>query len=116
MIKSILSAEEAHRELENGFDYALIYKLSSVELLSGYEITAPDNEVTEARFFDEKRELRFFDYNGEKRWALIEDEGNEITEEKEEKFKENTLEIKEYISFDEDGQAFTEAVRLWGVK
>ncbi len=116
MIKSILSAEEAHRELEKGFDYALIYKLSSVSLLSRYEITETDEEVTEARFFDEKRELRFFDYNGEKRWALIEDEGNEITEEKEERFKGNTLKIKEYISFDEDGQAFTEAVRLWGVK
>ncbi len=116
MIKRKLSMTEFEEELGKGFDHVLLCKLSSVEILSAGEYVGIDDEVTEARFFDAGREVRLFEQNGEKRAVLIEDEENDIADIKIERLKGNTLNIKKYISFDEDGQAYIEAIRLCGAE
>ena len=80
-------------------------------------------EVTEARFFDDTSELRFWEQDGQLFAAQLEEE-----EEAEDTCMEQdyalahdgnfgrTLTVVEYLAYDEDGQLYRAATRLkgWG--
>lgn len=112
--------DEINAAIRIGFDFVLMYKLSEIVIIPYSEFENIDSEVTEARFFDSFKELRIFDYNGQKRGCLIEDETGDIVNEYERSIKSKTgfkkAFIKEYMDFDEDGQAYVKAVRLKGLE
>ncbi len=114
---------EINNAITIGFDFVLLYKLSEINIISYSDFNKLDNEVTEARFFDSKKELRIFDYNGEKRGCLIEDDENDTLNKTnlyprkiKGKFKYKKAIIKEYLEFDEDGQIYVKAVRLYSLE
>ncbi len=102
------------------YDFVLIFRFSMVQLIPFREFTGFDDDVTEVRFFNAKKELRIFDYNGNLRGILIEDNGDEITREYYRRlykgFGYKKIKIKEYIGFDNDGQAYVRSVRLCGAE
>lgn len=130
--------EIAYKEAESvygNYDYALIYYLSEVYLgkikKDNSDIKIDWDECIEARFFSEKGELHIFrdDESGEIKFVVIEDTNDSdydtvikkyaITP----KFKFNdngmkldVIKVKEYISYDEDGQAYVVHTRLAGVE
>ena len=73
-------------------------------------------------FFSEDKELHFFDLDGEMQAVVVSDEdGNdELVKEYElaGKFRNvgNSVFVKEYIDYDEDGQANVVLTRLQGIK
>ena len=79
-------------------------------------------ECMEARFFSEDKELHFFDVDGKKQAVAVSDEdGNdELVKEYElaGKFRAigSSVFVKEYIGYDEDGQANVVLTRLQGIK
>ncbi|MGN1318575.1 MAG: hypothetical protein ACI4VF_06120 [Lachnospirales bacterium] len=111
-------------EVENGYEYAILYKLSEVKIISKADFCeiGTDDEIKEIIFFNKSKELRIFDYNGEKRAAVIEDENDAEKNIKPIKrkiisgFGYEHLYIKEYVLYDEDGQAYVDAVRICGIE
>lgn len=105
------------------YKYALLYMISEV-ILDKTESLSEINwaECTEARFFSEDKELHFFDLDGEMQAVVVSDEdGNdELVKEYElaGKFQNvgNSVFVKEYIDYDEDGQANVVLTRLQGIK
>lgn len=124
--KQQLSLEEAANCVKT-FEFALVYQLEKILLGTVEQIwdeICPE-ECIEARFFSADRELHIFDYNGEYRAVLITDaelnNGTELV--KDVKLQEklckkpwSVLTVKEYIAFDEDGQACVSLTRLAGLK
>ena len=79
-------------------------------------------ECTEARFFSEDKELHFFDVDGKKQAVAVSDEDgkDELVKEYEIAGKFGSIGssvfVKEYIGYDEDGQANVVLTRLQGIK
>mgnify|MGYP004496452399 FL=1 len=105
------------------YQYALLYMISEV-ILNKTELLGEINweECMEARFFSEDKELHFFDVDGKKQAVAVSDEdGNdELVKEYElaGKFRAigSSVFVKEYIGYDEDGQANVVLTRLQGIK
>ena len=105
------------------YQYALLYMISEV-ILNKTELLGEINweECMEARFFSEDKELHFFDVDGEKQTVAVSDEDgkDELVKEYELAGKFRTIGssvfVKEYIGYDEDGQANVVLTRLQGIK
>ena len=105
------------------YQYALLYMISEV-ILNKTELLGEINweECTEARFFSEDKELHFFDVDGKKQAVAVSDEDgkDELVKEYElaGKFRAigSSVFVKEYIGYDEDGQANVVLTRLQGIK
>lgn len=124
--KQQLSLTEA-AECVKSFKFALVYQLEKILLGTVEQVWGEicPQECIEARFFSEDKELHVFDYNGEYRAILVSDEDSDdacvIT--REVKLQEklckkpwSMMTVKEYIAFDEDGQACVSLTRLAGLK
>ena len=102
------------------YRYALIYMLSEVKLLANsINLIIDWDEILEARFFDQSGELHIFKYdNSLKAIEILEGDSKEdaisIEYELADKYKAIGigLEVKQYIDYDEDGQAYVELTRL----
>lgn len=105
------------------YEYALLYMISEI-VLTKTDSLAEINwaECTEARFFSEDKELHFFEVDGEMQAVEVSDgDGqDEVVKEYElaGKFQAigKTVLVKEYIDYDEDGQANVVLTRLQGIK
>lgn len=113
--------------LNDGYKYALLYYLN--DLYFGYikDLTEFNKDIlVEGFFFNEKKELHFFEDNGfegiitecedvedgfEEEYILKRALGNKL---KTNKF--NKLKVFNYISYEEDGQSFIKYTALKGVK
>jgi hypothetical protein len=110
---------------KNKYEYALVYRISEIILCRAAQLDLSQwDECLEARFFSERGEAHFFDYDGKKVMAEIvdEEEGEGDIQIKKYKiaprFQEagKVLCVQEYLSYDEDGQIFTELTRLKGIE
>lgn len=105
------------------YEYALLYMISEI-VLTKTDSLAEINwaECTEARFFSEDKELHFFEVDGEMQTVEVSDgDGQEEVVKEYElagKFQAigKTVLVKEYIDYDEDGQANVVLTRLQGIK
>lgn len=105
------------------YEYALLYMISEIVLAKTDSIVEINwAECTEARFFSADKELHFFEVDGEMQAAEVSDgDGqDEMVKEYElaGKFQDigKTVLVKEYIDYDEDGQANVVLTRLQGIK
>ena len=105
------------------FEYGVFYNLSSIQLLAAPEAGKIDwDECYEARFFSKDKELHIFEKGGEKRALFVEDEEGDETVIKSfvlsKKFENvgKSILVKEYLQYDEDGQACVALSRLCGVQ
>ena len=98
------------------YEYALLYMISEVVLAKTDSIVEINwAECIEARFFSADKELHFFEADGEMQVAEVSDgDGQDEVV----KFQDmgKTVLVKEYIDYDEDGQANVVLTRLQGIK
>lgn len=110
-IKNILSDKKFYASLN--IKYAIIYNFDSVKYGSIDKLNIDFNNIIEARFFNNNIEIvvrpednkingNIFVDNGEKK--LFIDEKYYLKNNNENTY--NKLEVKKYIDFDEDGQAY----------
>lgn len=116
----IESINEIEAEIKNGYKYVILYRLSDVKIIP-IEKFEGFNEVKEAIFFNMDKELKCFNYNGQFRGVVIEDEADDKNIEPKSrrlfsKLGYKTLKIKEYITYDEDGQVYVQATRVCGIE
>ena len=126
MISNTIAMEEAKTRI-NEFDYGLVYLFGQILLGRTEKIKEKINweECIEARFFSKEKELHIFDYNGMKRAVCITDTDDESGESYPYIEKRVTLDKKfqresgfeyykkrEYITYDEDGQAVVYLTRM----
>lgn len=123
--KKLLSLEDAKIHAQT-LSYGLVYQFNRILIGSVEQVKDKIqwDECLEARFFSEKEEVHFFERNGIFAAVSISDETEETTctRTKNVKLKPlfatsgwNEMVIKEYIAFDEDGQAYIELTRLAGL-
>ena len=105
------------------YEYALLYMISEVVLAKTDSIVEINwAECIEARFFLADKELHFFEADGEMQVAEVSDgDGQDEVVKVYElagKFQDmgKTVLVKEYIDYDEDGQANVVLTRLQGIK
>jgi hypothetical protein len=130
MERRVLSVETAKRD-GMALRWALVRQLSSFQMGETEALSSSIDwdEVTEVRFFDESKEIRLFERNGELSAAVITDSEED---KKNEKNKENVtfrdvqkelghkgqfgsaVTIREYFAYDEDGQLYLASSRLKG--
>ena len=117
-MKIIEKEFEVEKKLVNPYEGALLYYISSVELYTSDVSTVNWKECSEARFFSNDGELRFFK-NGEE-WIvseILDEEGDtyfDIRYELDNRFKSvgRSVVIREYYEPDEDGQMVIVAKRI----
>lgn len=119
MARKLISLEEKEKinELIQGKDY-IIYCLSSMQI--GKD-AVPEflwnnlEEVLEARFFDEQKELHIYDFEGSLKASLFCEEGDEEYMEETQYIREKGMReilIRKYISYEEAfGQAYIRDMR-----
>lgn len=109
---------------KNEYSFGLLFSLDGVFFNEVEEVKKKLNEKNfiEARFFNKKKELFVF-YDGENYKAVKTDRDKwdkDIIEREyilDKKFKEYTkVKVKEFIAYDEDGQAYVKASCLDGVE
>ena len=107
------------------FPYALLYMMSGIVFCETRELEAKPiewEECLEARFFAPDRELHMFEQEGDVTVAEISDDGDGDEEiiryALDNRFRKpgKTLLVKQYLDYDEDGQAFVTLTRLCGVE
>lgn len=105
------------------YEYALLYMISGIVLTQTDSLVEINwTECMEARFFSEDKELHFFEVDGEMQTIEVSDgDGqNQVVKEYElaGKFQAigKTVLVREYIDYDEDGQASVVLTRLQGIK
>lgn len=105
------------------YPFALVYQISSVFLGKTADLGELSwDEMTEARFFSDTQELRYFVREGVPEAVLISEDGAcEYVDEKRRlgaRFSGagKSVIVRKYINYDEDGQAFVEACRLVGLE
>ncbi len=105
------------------YPFGLVYEISRV--LFGRTSDMGEikwDEVTDARFFSDTEELRYFIREGEPAAVLLSEDGDSEFFDEERTlaarfFKAGkSVTIRKYINYDEDGQAFVEASRLVSIK
>lgn len=107
------------QQLAGAYPFVLVRELSRVYLGMTAQANIQWPEVTEARFFNDTSEVRFWDVDGVLHAALIEDD-----QETENSCLERTyqlayggafgrrLTVVEYLAYDEDGQLYRVDTRL----
>lgn len=118
-----INLKEVYESIHD-YKYALIYMISELKLCKTEKLEEEIawNECLEARFFSEEKELHIFERNGEKKAVKVSDEKSDETIEKkyslDNKFKSigNTICVKEYLDYDEDGQIFVKLTRLEAIE
>lgn len=97
---------------EDGKNYpdALIYCMSSLYVGKTGEFSDKVEEIVEARFFDEKQELHIFWQDEQIKGCQVRDEEGDTIIKKEwdileGKKKNSKMYVKQFIEYDEDGQA-----------
>lgn len=114
--------EDARMQIQD-YEFALIYMISELKFTKVEDLSEVNwKECVEARFFSEDKELHFFHADGE--WKIVQvsdkDERDTIIKKYEmaNKFRnlgKNVL-VKEYITYDKDGQANVTLTRLMGIE
>jgi hypothetical protein len=122
MERRVLSVETAKRD-GMALRWALVRQLSSFQMGETDSLSIDWDEVTEVRFFDESKEIRLFERNGELSAAIVSD-SEEDTENVTFRDVQKKLEhkgqfgfavtIREYFAYDEDGQLYLASSRLKG--
>ena len=114
---------EAAREQISSFTYGLLYLTDGIRLEKNPVDNKIDwNQCYEARFFSKDKELHMFERNSGNQAILVEDGANDTVTVRGYKLSAKyssvgkTLQVKEYLEFDEDGQAYVALTRLCGVK
>lgn len=113
-----LSVKEA-LEIGKAMPYAMFTHLSKVTLGKTPTVVSLD-ELIEARFFGGNGEIHIFTENGEPKAVHITDEENDSRFppiDREYTLLSNfgkKLTVRQYIDFDNEGQAYIKAVRLLG--
>lgn len=126
-VQKIESVNTALNEIKK-YNHALIYKISEALLIGKEEIqTISDfDEFVDARFFSETGELHLYndgDLSNTEDIRIIEilendsDDGKEFdyVDAKYNKRGSGQITVREYLSFDEDGQCVVEMTRLVGI-
>jgi hypothetical protein len=120
MERRVLSVETAKRE-GMALPWALVRQLSSFQMGKTEALSIDWDEVTEVRFFDESKEIRLFERNGELSAAIVsdseEDTENVTFRDVQKKLEHkgqfgSAVTIREYFAYDEDGQLYLAASRL----
>lgn len=118
MIREKLTAEAA---MEQGkqLPFAMVTELSRV-VLGRMPIAFDRDELIEVRFFDADTEIRVFAADGAYRACKVQwEDGDKIIEKPygiQDKNRGSEVRVREYLTFDEDGQAGVCAVCLCGWK
>ena len=124
--KKEIDLETALQSMDD-YEYLLAYTYEGI-LLGKMEEKKPllnIEELMEARFFSENKELHIFEYLEEKKAVQMEelmDEGHEKdimikTYALSSKFGKNgKIFVKEYLSYDDDGQVYVEQTCLAGME
>ena len=115
--------EEAYQKVKD-YEYALLYMISSVNLCRTEELESVDwDECMEARFFSDKEEMHIFECDGQMMAVEVKDSGEKkdtIVKKypMNQKFQGvgDKLCVKEYITYDEDGQMQVALTRLCGIE
>lgn len=118
----VINWEDVSDSIKN-YEYALLYNISSLVLDKNENIGMIDwEECMEARFFSSDRELHVFERNGKKEAVeVIDTDGQDMITKryalsrKFEKLGKAVL-VREYLSYDEDGQTFIALTRLQGIE
>lgn len=111
--------------LDEGYKYALVYYLNDLYFGDIDNIGEIDNEIiVEAFFFNDKKELHFFEDNGfkgivtegqedgfEETFILKKRLGRDLVKNKYKKVK-----VFNYLDYEKDGQAFVKYTALKGVE
>ena len=112
-------SETLKKENREKYKYALVYRLSEIKLCKTEQLTDADfDECTEARLFSADRELHLFETEEGMCAVEVADDGaSECILKKYElasRFSKEgkTLVVKEYLDYDEDGQAVVCLTRL----
>ena len=105
------------------YDYALIYMMSKLILSKTSDLGEIDwDECLEARFFSKEKELHIFEDDGEQRAVEVRDMDEKDSIVKKYQLAKqfsglgNTLCVKEYLAYDEDGQTYVSLTRLTGIE
>ena len=114
-MKRIDSIEQALQQAEK-LQFVMVTELSRV-VIGKMPMDINWDELIEARFFDHDTEIRIFRENGElrARSVILEDDMPYI-EKQYKKLQGNLgseISVREYLTFDEDGQAGVSAVCLY---
>lgn len=119
-----MTLDEAMAKAKN-YPYVLLWELSRVHCGKADQVETNWAEVTQARFFDDKEELRFWYDGGELRFAVISDETMRQENEELDYLDKaypldhqgafgTRLDFREYLRYDEDGQLYVAGQRLKG--
>lgn len=122
-MKKIRLEYEAAKGQIDLFTYGLLYLTDGIRLEKNPAASKIDwNKCYEARFFSEDKELHIFERNGENQAILAEDGTDDAVTVRGYRLSAKyngigkILQVKEYLEFDEDGQAYVALTRLCGVK
>lgn len=117
-----ISLEDAKRE-GMVLPWALIRQLSLVQMGETSRLSIDWDEVTEARFFDNDKEIRIFEAEDGLSAVLLSDGENEaegvtyrdtVRELEHKEWFGAAVSVREYFGYDEDGQLCAVASRLNG--
>ncbi len=116
-----ISFEDAVASIHQ-YEYALVYMVSELILKKTKELgDVLWEECLEARFFSQDKEIHIFDDDGTKKAVKVVDAKEEDTYIQKYQLASkyrlgSTLCVKEYLSYDEDGQMKIELTRLAGIE
>lgn len=99
--------------LDFGMKEAIIYNYDSLKVGEINELELNSENIMEARFFNEERELVLISEEEFKGYVIIEDSKDLIVNETMEIYSEkySKLEVKKYLELDEDGQGFVKYLK-----
>ena len=108
--------DEAKKEIA-GYKNALIYQVDAIQLFDSGVPSVDWDKCVEARFFSEEKELRFFQTeDGEWKAALVADAPDDDVIDSwyrlSKRFGGGKVCVREYLDYDEDGQAVVVLTRL----
>ena len=117
-----IDIQDAYNKVEE-YEYALLYMMSEMILSKVEALDKIDwEQCLEARFFSEDKELHIYEDDGEYMAVEIQEEKEADTLIKKyelaNRFKGigKSVCVSEYISYDEDGQAYVSLTRLSGIE
>lgn len=104
-------------------DYIYSLEISAIKLLPIDQNLSIDwDECLDVRCFSKEKEIHFFKHKGDWKAVLIEDDPDDVSvirsyslSHTPEQIKGDRIFVKEYLAYDEDGQAVPVCTRLAGV-
>lgn len=104
--------------IEMGMKYALVYNFDRVDSEKIEDIEIEIDNITEARFFNEDREIRIFRDEDGLRGTIFSENGAPYMEKTSilyprygEKIYADKMDLKKYIDYDEDNQAYIRYIK-----